>query len=122
MSHALEQLQAATLRLAQAGLVKDRLAEAYLHHLSLIEAHQIPEALRAEFAAMCAAMRRERPLPRENPVRASIRKMSNEEANAYAALVVRAFSAVAQAREPASAARPTPAALAPIMQLFAAER
>jgi hypothetical protein len=69
---------------------------------------------------MCEAMSRERPLPRENPVRASVRKMSNDEASRYAALVVRLYAAVARDRGMAGQISRQPA-LAPIVQLFAAD-
>jgi len=64
-------------------------------------------------------MRRERPQPRENPVLASIRKMSNGEASAYTALVIRLYAAVARAGS--STPLPRPPVLAPIVQLFAAD-
>ena len=69
-------------------------------------------------------MSRERPLPRETVARASVRKMSNEEAGRYAALVVSIFAAMARSGAVVSAPRrksrsaQTPA---PIVHLFAAE-
>jgi hypothetical protein len=119
MSNSLELLQEAAIVLAQHGSVKDRLAEAWLRHLSLLDAALLPEMHRAEFRAMAEAMRRERPLPRENPARASVRKMSAEEAGRYATLVVRIYGAVARGGSPVSVVRPLP--LSPIVQLFAAD-
>ncbi len=108
------------LRLAQTGSVKDRLAEAYLHHLNLLEPHQLPEAYRADFTRMRQAMQRERPLPKECPVRASIRKMSNEEASGYATLIVALFGAAARAAPVAQAPRAVPSAgFPPVSQRYA---
>jgi hypothetical protein len=122
MEQALEQLQRATLRLAQEGPVKERLAEAYHHYLSDIEPQQLPEDYRAQFADMCRAMRSVTPLPRENPVRASVRKMSSSEANRYASLIVSVFGALARDTRAPGAGRTLPLNYAPIVQLFAAER
>ena len=119
MSNTLESLQDAAILLSQNGSVKERLADAYLAHLASLDAAQLPENFRADFRAMCEAMRRERPLPRENPVRASIRKMSNDEASGYAALVIKLYAAVARGGYSAPLARPP--MLAPIVQLFAAD-
>jgi hypothetical protein len=93
MDSTLDLLQRAALRLAQEGSIKDRLADAYTLHLSEVDANELPELVRHEFITMCDAMHRERPLPRESVIRASVRKMSNDEARQHAALVVRAFAA-----------------------------
>jgi hypothetical protein len=119
MSDVLERLQRAALVLTQNAPVKDRLAEAWLGHLQVLDAGQLPEHFRGEFSEMCEAMTRERPLPRENPVRASVRKMSNAEAGRYAALVVRLYGAVA--RNGGSSGTPRQPPLAPSVQLFAAQ-
>jgi hypothetical protein len=122
MEHALEQLQMATLRLAQEGPVKDRLAEAYHHYLRDLQPQQLPEVYRAPFADMCRAMCSVTPLPRENAVRASVRKMSSSDANRYATLIVSVFGALAREARSPSSERAPPLNYAPIIQLFAAER
>ena len=111
----------ATLRLAQEGPVKDRLAEAYHHYLTELEPQELPEAYRAQFTDMCRAMRSVTPLPRENPVRASVRKMSCTEANRYATLIVRIFGAAARQAQGQAPSSSLPLSYAPIVQLFAAE-
>lgn len=119
MDSTLDLLQRAALRLSQEGSIKDRLADAYAQHLSDLDAGELPEIVRAEFVLMCGAMHRERPLPRESVVRASVRKMSNDEARQYAALVVRAFASLARADGAATTVqRPRKPATAPIVQLF----
>jgi hypothetical protein len=120
MSNNFELLQLATLRLSQDGPIKDRLAEAYSSHLVALDAEQLPESMREQFGALCAAMHREHPQTRESPVRASVRKMSTIEASEYAALVVRLFGAMARAEVAQSAGR-APRAAAPVVQLFASE-
>ena len=119
MRTTLELLQDAAIVLSQGGSVKERFAHAYLSHLTTLDAAQLPEAYRTEFGDMCEALRRERPLPRENPALASIRKMSSNEASQYAALVVRLYAAVARSGSVTSITRPP--SLAPVLQLFAAD-
>ena len=63
MNSTLDLLQRAALRLSQEGSIKDRLAEAYASHLLDVDADELPEDVREDFAAMCEAMHRERPLP-----------------------------------------------------------
>ena len=119
MGTTLELLQEAAVVLSQAGSVKERLAQAWLSHLAVLEPAQLPEPFRAGFREMAEAMRRERALPRENPVLASIRKMSNEEASRYTALVIRVYAAAA--RLGTTTPLPRTPMLAPIVQLFAAD-
>lgn len=124
MHNTLDLLQRATLRLSQEGSIKDRLADAYASHLIGIDAEHLPENLRTDFDALCAAMNRELPLPRESAIRASVRKMSGEEARYYAALVVRVFAAVAREEAPAASVRRNTVRLlggTPIVQLLASE-
>ena len=69
---------------------------------------------------MSEALHREQPPPRESVVRASIRKMSNDEAGRHAALVVRVFATVARAETAGVASwRARNAAASPVVQLFA---
>lgn len=121
MDNLLDLLQQATITLTQSGAIKDRLAEAYAAHLIQIDADDLPEHLRGDFTALCDAMRRERPLPRESAIRASVRKMSNEEALRHAAAVVKLFAGVARTNTGAAARRVRNPASAPIVSLFAAD-
>jgi hypothetical protein len=120
MDNTLDLLQRAALRLSQEGTIKDRLADAYASHLIEVDAEDLPDEVRDDFAAMCEAMHRERPLPRESVIRASVRKMSNEEAGQHAALVVRAFASLARAEVGGVPMRRTVRkAPAPVVQMFA---
>jgi hypothetical protein len=96
MNDVLDQLHQATVKLSQSGPIKDRLADAYATYLSNIDASDIPDRHRDGFIELHTALNRERPLPRESVVRASVRKMSTEEADRHAALVVHAFASLAR--------------------------
>jgi hypothetical protein len=85
-----EIFQGATLSLARAGALKDRLYEAYRNHIACIDETELPRDLREDFRSFNHTLTRERPLLRgEDAVRATIRKMSNGEAEAAASAVVK---------------------------------
>lgn len=119
MNNNYELLQRAMLHLSQDGPIKNRLADAYAAHLVAVEPDELPDCLRADFGALCAAMHREAPQPRESAIRASVRKMSVSEASSYAALVVRMFAVLA--RDETSESTRARVARAPVVQLFASE-
>jgi len=100
MSTPWELLEGAALSLARAGHIKDRLADCYRNHLALVDAQELPEALRAPFHACHDALTSERPLPGEDAVRATVRKLSSQQADDLACAVVRLFAAMV--RESAS--------------------
>ena len=104
MNTAWQQLEAAALTLARSGPIKDRLADAYRNHLSLVHAEDLPEGLRAEFCACHAALTREAPLRGEDAVRATVRKLSSHEADELACSVVRLFAAMVREDARADAA------------------
>lgn len=113
-----EKFQRATVALARSGAIKDRLSCAYREHLCAISEDDLPRELRADFRAFRCALTRERPVLRgEDPFRATIRKMSCEEAEDIACSVVQMFSELP--RGFAAAARTKPAAQ--IVPLFIAE-
>jgi hypothetical protein len=104
MNTAWQQLEAAALTLARSGPIKDRLADAYRNHLSLVNAEDLPEGLRADFCACHAALTREVPLRGEDAVRATVRKLSSHEADELACSVVRLFAAMVREDARADAA------------------
>lgn len=110
MSTAWEQLQGAALSLARSGPIKDRLADAYRNHLALVNPEELPAGLRAEFQACHDALTRERPLRGEDAVRATVRKMSNHDADEVARTVVRLFAAAVR-EAPGEAALAVPEAV-----------
>jgi hypothetical protein len=121
MTETIDHLQQATLRLSQEGSLKDRLLEAYTQHLAELDPASLPEGLRGEFESLYTALHSATPLPRECVVRASIRKMSAAEVRTHAALVVRAFAALALNQQPSRAGQRTtrPSQTHPIVSLFA---
>jgi hypothetical protein len=100
-----EIFQGATLSLARAGALKDRLNDAYRNHLSGIDETELPKELREDFRSFNHMLTRERPLIRgEDAVRATIRKMSNGEAEAAATTVVKIFCALQRGTGPSRSA------------------
>jgi hypothetical protein len=87
------ELESAALSLARSGPIKDRLIDAYRNHLALVNVDDLPEVLRADFRACHDALTHERPLRGEDAVRATVRKMSSQEAEEIACCVMRLFAA-----------------------------
>ena len=85
------QLEAAVLTLVGHGTLKDRLCAAYCDHLDDIREQDLPAEVQAEFSAMSRALHGARALPGDSVVRASVRKLSTEQAQAFAALIVRCY-------------------------------
>ncbi len=95
MSTTLDKFRGAALSLARSGSIKDRLTDAYRNHLSFVDESELPRDLVAEFRAVSHALNRERPLSRgEDSIRATVRKMSNTEADEVASCVVRLYGAI----------------------------
>src|SRR5689334_6912821 len=118
MSRIYDRLESATLLLTGAGAIKERLSGAWRQCLANIELDDLPRELRLQFMELSKAIQRERPLRGEDAVRATIRKMSNEEAERQAALIVRMFCRMTRQQE---MDLPLPSqAGASVVQLFAA--
>ncbi|MBV8910849.1 MAG: hypothetical protein JOZ89_08820 [Gammaproteobacteria bacterium] len=103
------ELEGAALSLARSGSIKDRLIDAYRNHLALVNAEELPEALRANFRACHDTLTRERPLRGEDAVRATVRKMSGQEADEVACKLVRLFAAAVRESARLIASAPAPA-------------
>jgi hypothetical protein len=118
-----EIFQGATLSLTRSGALKDRLTDAYRNHLSRIDEMQLPREVREDFRSFSRALTREPPMLRgEDAVRATIRKMSNGEAEAAATSVVNMFCALHRGAAPArSAATVTIVPIYTPPEAFAAE-
>jgi hypothetical protein len=114
MSTTWEQLEGAALSLARSGPIKERLTDAYRNHLAFVDIEDLPEAVRAPFRACYEALTREPPLRGEDAVRATVRKLSSQEADELAASVVRLFSANAREalQQRAATAAPVPEGMA----------
>jgi hypothetical protein len=107
MISAWEHLHFATLELVRSTSIKQRLIAAYRRHLSSIPEDQLPGEVRESFGQVMRSLRGVQPLRGEDAVAASVRKMSNQEADDCAALIVEVFALTC--RPPASAGRPTAA-------------
>jgi hypothetical protein len=121
MSRIYDRLESATLHFARSGAIKDRLEGAWRQCLAGIDADLLPHELRLQFLELSAQMQRERPLRGEDAVRATIRKMSNEEAERHAAHIVRMFCRMTRQQELELHLPALPNASAHVVQLFAAE-
>jgi len=101
MKTAWEKFQSATVCLARSGGIKDRLTDAYRNYLALVAEDDLPKELRDDFRAFGRALTREPPLLRgEDAFRATIRKMSNDEADQIATTVVLMFAAIPRSFTP----------------------
>lgn len=78
--------------LAGAGPIKKRLILAYTDYLGPMPKFDMPESIRPQFEALWRAMHSAKPILLENPVVASVRKMSTAEADRCAASIVTMFS------------------------------
>jgi hypothetical protein len=117
-SSAWEKLQGATLSLTRAGALKDRLTDAYRNHLAQLDETELPRELRDDFRILNDRITREPPLVRgDDAVRATIRKMSNGEAEQVASWVVKMLCALQRGAAPAY--RPT--ITAQVVPLYMAE-
>ncbi len=99
MSTTLERFQGATLSLAKSAHIKERLTDAYRNHLALILEDELPSELRDEFRELGRVLTREPPLLRgEDSFRATVRKMSSDDADDIAYRVVRLFAMLSRAQ------------------------
>lgn len=121
MTRIYDRLESATLHFARSGAIKDRLERAWRQSLASIEADDLPHELRLQFLELASQMQRERPLRGEDAVRATIRKMSNEEAEKHASLIVRMFCRITRQPELELPVPVAPNAGGAVVQLFAAE-
>ncbi len=91
MISAWECLHCATLELVRSTPIKQRLVCAYRRHLSSLSEDQVPAEIRETFEQVMRSMCGVQPLPGEDAVTASVRKMSNQEADDCATLIVEMF-------------------------------
>lgn len=120
MSRVYDRLESATLHFARSGAIKERLERAWRQCLANIEAEDVPHEMRLQFLELASQMQRERPLRGEDAVRATIRKMSNEEAERHASIIVRMFCRMTRQQELELPLPSLPASAGSVVQLFAA--
>jgi hypothetical protein len=86
-----DEFHAATRVLVGAGPVKQRLIDAYRHHLAPLREHDIPESVRERFAELKSAMHEAPATGGLSAAEASVRKMSEKNAADHAAEVLEMF-------------------------------
>jgi hypothetical protein len=91
MISAWECFHCATLELVRSTPIKQRLICAYRRHLAALPEDQLPSEVRESFGHVMRVLRGVQPLPGEDAVAASVRKMSNQEADECASLIVEIF-------------------------------
>ncbi len=105
MVSAWDSLHSATLELVRSAPIKQRLIAAYRRHLATIQEDQLPAEARGSFARVMQSLGGVAPLRGEDAVTASVRKMSNQEADDCAALVVEIFGLLPRTSDAAPAQR-----------------
>src|ERR1700722_13107918 len=91
MSNACDCFHSATLELVRSTPIKQRLVRAYRRHLASLPEEQLPGEVRESFGQVMRCLRGVQPLRGEDAVAASVRKMSNQEADDCAALIVEMY-------------------------------
>jgi len=119
MSRVYDRLESATLLLTRSSAIKERLERAWRQCLANVDPDEVPRDVRLQFLELTAQLQRERPLRGEDAVRATIRKMSNEEAERHAGVIVRMFCRMTRQQE-LELPLPMVNASAAVVQLFAA--
>jgi hypothetical protein len=97
MISAWENLHFATLELVRSTPIKQRLVCAYRRHLSALQAEQLPAEVREPYVQVMAALQGVSPLRGEDAVLASVRKMSNQEAEECATQIVEIYGVTCRA-------------------------
>ncbi len=97
MTTAHGRLHAATLELTKSSALKQRLASAFSNCLKELDADELPPDLRGTFAGLAAELESVRPLPGETAVQATVRKMSADQAERFAARILDLYADVLRA-------------------------
>jgi hypothetical protein len=104
----------ATLELVRSTPIKQRLICAYRRHLAALSEEQLPGDIREAFGHVMRSLRGVQPLRGEDAVAASVRKMSNQEADDCAAQIVDMFGRISRAHSPNQRANATLVKLHPV--------
>ena len=118
MVNAWENLHCATLELVRSAAIKQRLIAA-ARHLTPLAEDQLPTETRGSFAQLMRSLAGVQPQRGEDAVVASVRKMSNQQADDCAALIVEIFGALCRAD---SLAQRSQSPLSSIVQLRSVDR
>ena len=99
MTYHVDRFHAAVSVLAGDGHIKQRLVRAYLENLDDIVDDDLPRKLKNSFRELRSRLQCVAPLNGEGPVRASVRKMSINEASECAVIVVDLYREVIREAE-----------------------
>jgi hypothetical protein len=88
----------AILELVRSAPIKKRLIAAYRRCLAALPEDELPGEVRESFALVMASLSGVKPQRGEDAVAASVRKMSNQEADECAALIVEIYGFMCRAR------------------------
>lgn len=115
MISAWECLHFATLELVRSTPIKQRLVCAYRRHLAALQESEIPIEVRESYGQVMRSLCGVAPLRGEDAVTASVRKMSNQEADDCAAQIVEIFGMMCKTHHSATRS-------GSVVQLHAVER
>jgi hypothetical protein len=104
MITAWESFHFATLELVRSTPIKQRLICAYRRYLASLRADEIPLEARESYAQLMHSLCGVQPLRGEDAVAASVRKMSNQEADECAAQIVEIFGLMCRTQHSAARA------------------
>ena len=94
MTEAWERFYMATLTLVGPGPIKQRLVGAFLNNLGDLNPDQLPTVIQSDFMELTEKLKRVTPIGKESRVHATVRKMSDAEADTYAEKIVQIYSTV----------------------------
>jgi hypothetical protein len=100
-----DEFHAALQVLVGAGAVKQRLVDAYRHHLASLREQDLPDAVRERFASLRTAMHEAAAAGGLSAPEASARKMSEKDAAAHAAAILEMFAVLSALNDSDSAPR-----------------
>ena len=94
-----DEFHAALQVLVGAGAVKQRLVDAYRHHLASLRVQDLPDAVRDRFATLHAAMHEAPATGGMTAPEASVRKMSEKDAAEHAVAILEMFTVLSALNE-----------------------
>lgn len=106
MINAWENFHHATLELVRSTPIKQRLISAYRRHLADVREDQLPGEIREPFCQIRRSLCGVPPLRGEDAVAASVRKMSNHDADECAAMIVEIFGHICRVQAARAASPP----------------
>jgi hypothetical protein len=106
MPNHVNRFYAAVSVLASHGHIKQRLVKAYEENLAIIGDEDLPIAAKQSFADLRHMLSRVDPLKGEGPIRASVRKMSVEEADECAHKLIELYRDMIRYRDNAQKSPP----------------